>query len=796
VVDAGGACGDNGAAADASIVEHVELMSVAAGEQPNRRAFLEGGGAMGAMMRAKDWSQTILGPPESWPQALRTAVRLLLNTGHPMYIFWGAEGACLYNDAYSHSIGPERHPVSLGQPARQVWDEIWPIIGPQIAQVMAGGPATWHENALVPITRNGRREDVYWTYSYGPIDDDTAPGGVGGVMVVCTETTDQVLAAQRVAEDNSRLARLFEQAPSFMAVLSGPEHVFDITNADYLKLIGHRNVLGKPVREALPEIAGQGFFELLDTVYRTGEPFVGRGILVHLQHEPDAALEDHYLDFIYQPVRGPEGQITGIFVQGHDITSQKSAELAAKASEGRFRLLAQSMPNHVWTALPDGNLDWFNDQVYAFSAAAPGELDGSKWTRLVHADDLAKAAAAWEAALASGEPYTTEFRLRRHDGVDRWHIARAAPIRDAAGNIQRWVGTNTDIEEQKAAEAALRDSELRVRLALESAEMGVWQCFVVGGRFVELTADDRALALLGGRPGEPAEFEDLVARIHPDDLARLTPAATQALLPDSDGALDLDYRVRPLGEEAERWVQARAQVVAGPDGLRVVGTVRDITAVKDAEAQQRLLRGELQHRIKNTLAMVAAIATQTLRGDDIADRREEFSARLKALASAHDMLLATTWTSAPLREVIAGAVEAHGSRHHRIEMRGPDLELSPRQALAMALAVHELATNAAKYGALSVDGGRVDISWSVAGPDGAPPETFEFAWRESGGPPVVAPSRQGFGTRLITRVLPGDFRGEVRIDYAAEGVVCVLVAPADVIAARPVAPVAPGAAAE
>jgi hypothetical protein len=162
-------------------------------------SFLNGGGDMGVRMRAHDWPSSSLGPAETWTQPLRTAVRLLLNTGHPMYIFWGPHGACLYNDAYRQSIGPERHPGSLGQPARAVWDEIWDIIGPQIEQVMAGRGATWHENHLVPITRNGRREDVYWTYSYGPIDDETAPNGVGGVLVVCSETTQAVLAQQRQA---------------------------------------------------------------------------------------------------------------------------------------------------------------------------------------------------------------------------------------------------------------------------------------------------------------------------------------------------------------------------------------------------------------------------------------------------------------------------------------------------------------------------------------------------------------------------------------------------------------------
>lgn len=169
--------------------------------------FMSGGGEMGALMRAHDWSYSSLGPPSNWSQSLRTVVRLMLNTGHPMYIFWGGDGACLYNDAYRRSIGPERHPGSLGRPAREVWHEIWDIIGPQIEQVLSGGGATWHEDHLVPITRYGRREDVYWTYSYSPIDDDTALSGIGGVLVICTETTQKVVEEQRLSGEIERLWR-------------------------------------------------------------------------------------------------------------------------------------------------------------------------------------------------------------------------------------------------------------------------------------------------------------------------------------------------------------------------------------------------------------------------------------------------------------------------------------------------------------------------------------------------------------------------------------------------------------
>lgn len=163
--------------------------------------FLQGGGEMGALMRARDWAATAVGPPNAWPVSLRTIVRIMLTTNHPMFVFWGADLTCFYNDAYSRSIGPEKHPRALGAPGREVFPEIWDIIGPQIDLVMSGQGATWHENHLVPIERHGRREDVYWTYGYSPIDDSASSTGVGGVLVICTETTETVLAEMRKGHD-------------------------------------------------------------------------------------------------------------------------------------------------------------------------------------------------------------------------------------------------------------------------------------------------------------------------------------------------------------------------------------------------------------------------------------------------------------------------------------------------------------------------------------------------------------------------------------------------------------------
>ena len=309
---------------------------------PTSPAFLSGGGEMGAFMRAHDWASSPLGPPQAWPQPLRAMVRLMLNTGHPMYIWWGAENACLYNDAYRECIGPERHPCSLGRPAREVWEEIWPIIGPQIEQVRDGRGATWNVNHLVPITRNGRREDVYWTYSYSPIDDEDAPNGIGGVLVVCTETTTQVLANQRMAAERDQLGQLFEQAPTFMTLLSGPSHKFEIANPSYLKLVG-REVVGKTLAEAMPDAVEQGFGTLLDRVYETGEAYIATGARFMSHSQPGVPAAERFVDFVYQPITGKDGRVTGIFVEGADVTDRETSDAALRASEVKYRELAQAL---------------------------------------------------------------------------------------------------------------------------------------------------------------------------------------------------------------------------------------------------------------------------------------------------------------------------------------------------------------------------------------------------------------------------------------------------------------------
>ena len=292
---------------------------------------IHGSGEMADRTRAFYWSRTPVGPIEQWPEALLITVNTMLGSRHPMFLWWGEDLIQLYNDAYRPSIREDKHPRALGQRGPDCWPEIWPIIGPQIDGVMTRGEATWHENQLVPIFRNGKLEDVYWTYGYSPVRD--ADGTICGTLVVCTETTDSVVARALLQQERERFADLFQQAPAFFALLGGPDHMFEIVNPPYQELIGQRPVLGKSVREAIPEAEGQGFIALLDQVYRTGTPFIGRGTPIQLARSGSASLEQRFMDFVYQPRRDPDGTISGIIVLGVDVTESKRAEQALLQSE-------------------------------------------------------------------------------------------------------------------------------------------------------------------------------------------------------------------------------------------------------------------------------------------------------------------------------------------------------------------------------------------------------------------------------------------------------------------------------
>ena len=211
----------------------------------NELDFLAGGGEMGARLRTHDWSESPLGAPSQWPQSLRSALSICLNSSFPTAIYWGPELLLLYNDAWA-PIPAERHPWALGRPAQEVWQDIWPVVGPQFTQVLTTGQGFSVFDQLLPMVRQGVVTETYWNYSFTPIRGEV--GEIAGVFNQGHETTQRILDERRRAEDAARQRRMFEQAPGFVAIVRGPDHVFDFVNVAFSRLFDGRPREGLTVR--------------------------------------------------------------------------------------------------------------------------------------------------------------------------------------------------------------------------------------------------------------------------------------------------------------------------------------------------------------------------------------------------------------------------------------------------------------------------------------------------------------------------------------------------------------------
>jgi PAS domain S-box-containing protein len=278
-----------------------------------------GPGEVRALARTLDWGATPLGWPDTWSPALRVATRAMLDASFPICLWCGPEYALVYNDAYRRVLAA-KHPAALGRPGSRVWAEIWDEIEWQFAQVRGGGAPTYFEDARFEMARleGGGVENAWFSYSLSALRDED--GSVPALLNISPETTARVLAERALEVERARLEQVFRQAPSFIAALRGPEHVYEFVNEAYRQLIGHRAVLGKPLLEALPEIGGQGFKEIFDRVRETGEPWVGLETAVELQRTPLAPLETRYLDVVLQPLTEADGTRSGVVAHGSDIT--------------------------------------------------------------------------------------------------------------------------------------------------------------------------------------------------------------------------------------------------------------------------------------------------------------------------------------------------------------------------------------------------------------------------------------------------------------------------------------------
>ena len=295
-------------------------------------AFMAGGGEMGERMRAHDWRASPLGDPAAWPQPLKTLVALMLASEQPMFMAWGAAQTWLYNDAFVPILGA-KHPQALGRPAlAEVWREAHDVLHPLFERVFAGEPVHMDDFGLM-LDRHGRLEEAHFAFSYTPARDES--GAVAGLFGACIETTDKIMASRRELAALERQRQMFQQAPSFVCMLGGPDHVFEFVNNAHRRLFGSEGWVGKPVREAFAELAGQGYIERLDEVYATGKRYVADAAPLVFRRTAGEAPEERLLSFIYEPVLDAAGAVTGIFCEGFDVTEAQRAQQKLREADRR-----------------------------------------------------------------------------------------------------------------------------------------------------------------------------------------------------------------------------------------------------------------------------------------------------------------------------------------------------------------------------------------------------------------------------------------------------------------------------
>ena len=456
---------------------------------------------LATLIAAFDWGATALGPIDQWPPNLKALTDFIVRSPVSIALLWGEDGVMIYNDAYALVAGG-RHPGLLGSKLREGWPEVADFCDVFMPTCLAGGTLSYKDQLLM-LNRTGVPEAVWFDLDFSPVYGDD--GRPAGVIAFAVETSARIRAEARLefldglgkriagsTDADDILAITTREVGEYLGVaicayadMDADEDGFTIRGdwaapgsnsivghyqlADFGKLAVKNLSAGEPliVNDNIAELAPEeaATFQSIGIAATICMPLVKDGRLTALM-----AIHDRVPRIWSADELAVIGEVTE---RAWAHVERVAAEAELRVSEDNFRTLARAMPNHVWNAQPDGNLDWFNERVYAYSGASPGQLDGADWTSIVHPDDLAAAAERWGHSLATGETYETEFRLRRADGEWRWHLARAVPIIGPFGKIVRWVGTNTDIQDQKEVTAALADMNvvLERRVTERTAEL-------------------------------------------------------------------------------------------------------------------------------------------------------------------------------------------------------------------------------------------------------------------------------------------------------------------------------------
>jgi PAS domain S-box-containing protein len=578
------------------------------------------------------------------------------------------------------------------------------------------------------------------------------PPNVAPAAPIATDATRGTAAAAPAEMRNGVESALLEASPDCVKLVEPDGTVRFINRAGYALLEIDAGTELKGVRwvDLWPK-------EMSDTVAKAIEAARNDGPARFDGVCPTTKGTVKWWDVVVTAIRGEDGEIDCFLCVSRDVTAWKMAEESLTLSEQRFRALADNMAQFAWMAYPSGYTFWHNQRWLDYTGVDAIDAKGIGWQQVIHPDYAERVTRQLSVAFKDGETWQDTFPIRGADGDYRWFLSRAMPLRNDQGGVVLWCGTDTDVTEQRRASQRLMKQQRVIELSHEA--LLVWDVnegiILFNRGCEELYGLKKSEAI-----GETAA--DLLKTQYPVSRELLMERLAQ------DGTWSGEVR-QSSSDGREIWVDSRLELIRTGGGQFVCETNRDITERRKADEVRNLLVGELNHRVKNTLAIVQSLAAQTGRTSATIEQFiSRFNGRVQSLSSAHHMLTEAHWSGASLRELVTSQIAVSAGELHNVDIVGDDVFVPPQMALQMTLMLHELTTNALKHGSLSRPQGRVAISWTIE--EGDVPRIV-LVWTERGGPPVTPPVARGFGTLLLERSgkLP---HLKAWLEFDPKGVVC------------------------
>jgi PAS domain S-box-containing protein len=605
-----------------------------------------------------------------------------------------------------------------------------------------------------------------------------ASGKLTGAVNMLVDISERKRAEEVLAAREAQLAAFVEHAPAAIAM-------FD---RDMRYLAVSRRFIADYQLPPVTQLLGRSHYEIFSNVPQRWRDIHARVLAgEECSHDEDLLTRENgridCVRWFMAPWREAKGSIGGALLFAEVKTEQVKARRALAESEARFRAAFENAAVGVVLVDPKGSLLRVNDTFARMLGYSAKELETKAFQDVTHPEDLASNLSVLDATQA-GETssYCIEKRYVRKDGGIVWASLTAGCVRGNDGAVDYLLSVIEDITDRKLAEARLAERNIQLTLAAKSGLVGTY-AYDADTEIMHISA---GYAAIHGFPEGTTEIarSECLAGLHPDDIERVEQLRSDAFR-ECRHEYNAEYRiVRPGGEM--RWVETRCFLSFRPEGYpeRVVGVSIDVTERKQVEEQQRTLLAELDHRVKNSLSTVSAVVSHTQEGSrSVATFAAALKGRIRSMATTHELLSAGRWQGISLAELVRRELAPYVTRNNT-EINGPNILLKPEAGQAMAMVLHELATNAAKYGALSTKSGRVSIRWDRQ-LNGRPQSHLTFEWKEIGGPPVAVLGQSGYGTSTIRDLIPYEFGGTVDLVFAPEGVRYYLELPADWLGKSP-----------